>query len=65
MRDALVAPTIDKSALTELRTAEIKLADRASARIQQAVVDAAEVLTPAQRKALLDRMEERRQRHRT
>jgi protein CpxP len=65
MRDALVAPTIDKTALTQLRTAEIKLADQASARIQQAVVDAAEVLTPAQRKTLLDRMEERRQRHRT
>ena len=64
LRSALAAPKVDKGALNELRTAELKLADQASARIQQAVVDAAEVLTPEQRKNLVERIEARRQHNR-
>jgi len=60
IRDALAAPAIDKAALDKLRLDELKLADRASARIQHAVVTAAEVLTPEQRRNLLERIEERR-----
>jgi periplasmic protein CpxP/Spy len=56
LRDALVQPAIDRDAVNRLRQEELQLADQASARIQEAVLAAAEVLTPEQRKALLDRM---------
>lgn len=64
IRATLAAPAIDKAAIDNLRVSELKLADQASLRIQQAVLAAAEVLTPEQRKALADRIEERRRRHR-
>lgn len=60
MRATLGAPTIDKAGLDKLRVAELKLADQASSRIQRAVLAAAEVLTPEQRRTLLERIEERR-----
>jgi len=54
--DLLAAPTVDRAAIERLRTSEIQLADQASKRIAQAIADAAEVLTPEQRKALAERI---------
>lgn len=47
--DLLMAPTIDRVALEQLRVEQIQRADVASKRILAAVTDAAEVLTPEQR----------------
>lgn len=43
---------VDPSALEALRARQIGIADEASRRLTRAVADAAEVLTPAQRKGL-------------
>jgi Spy/CpxP family protein refolding chaperone len=51
---ALSGATIDREALEQARKAEIKLADQASARLVQAVADAADVLTPEQRTQLAE-----------
>lgn len=64
IRATLAAPTVDKAAVDSLRVSELKLADQASLRIQQAVLAAADVLTPEQRKALAERIAQRRQRQR-
>lgn len=56
IRDALVQPTLDRDTVNRLRQEELQLADQASARVQEAVLAAAAVLTPEQRKALVDRM---------
>lgn len=64
MRAALAAPAIDKAALDKLRVDELRLADQASVRIQRAVLATADVLTPEQRRSLLDRIDERRQQRR-
>lgn len=64
LRAALLAPAIDKAALDSLRVSELKLADQAALRLQEALLAAAEVLTPEQRKAIAERLEQRRQRHR-
>jgi Spy/CpxP family protein refolding chaperone len=48
----LAAPTIDRGALEQLRAARIADLDRASKVMVQAMADAAEVLTPAQREKL-------------
>jgi Spy/CpxP family protein refolding chaperone len=47
-------PAVDRDALERLRQAEMQLAEEASRRIVQAVADAADALTPEQRRALLD-----------
>lgn len=47
---ALSAETIDRDRLETLRAAEMVIAGNASERITRALADAAEVLTPAQRK---------------
>lgn len=52
----LSAPTIDRAALEQLRSEQIHQADLASQRILQAVEDAAEVLTPAQRAKLAEHL---------
>ena len=64
MRDArmqavalLSQPTIDRAALEALRANQLQLAEQASRRVTQALADAADVLTPDQRKALSDRIE--------
>ncbi len=53
-RDILTQPTVDRAELEKLRTEQIALADSVSKRISQALADAAEVLTPEQRKKLND-----------
>jgi Spy/CpxP family protein refolding chaperone len=53
----LAAPTIDRPKLEALRTDQMKLADAATKRVSDAVADVAEVLTPAQRADLANRVE--------
>lgn len=55
------APTIDKARLETLRTEQMKDAEAISRRITQALTDAAEVLSPEQRKKLAEHIAERRQ----
>jgi len=55
-RELLSQPTIDRAAIDALRTAQVQTFDAVSKRITQALEDAAEVLTPAQRTALADEL---------
>ncbi len=55
----LTQPTIDRAALEQVRADEMRLADQVSRRITQAVADAAEVLTPAQRIKLAEHIKKR------
>ncbi len=55
--ERLTQPSVDRAGLEQLRQAELRLADQASARIVQAVADAADVLTPDQRAALVQHLE--------
>ena len=48
---------IDRAALEEIRKSELALADEASKRFVRAMADAAEVLTPEQRQALVQRFD--------
>jgi len=52
--EALAAPSIDRAHIEDLRAAQIKALDEASKRLVTAISDAAEVLTPEQRKALVE-----------
>jgi len=52
MRDLLTQTTIDRGAIEKLRAEQIATVDALSKRIAQAVGDAAEVLTPDQRRKL-------------
>ena len=54
-RDLLAAPAINRADLEKLRAEQIGSADAVSKRIVQAIADAAELLTPEQRKKLNDR----------
>jgi len=54
----LAQDTIDRAALENLRAEHIRVADEASKRIVQLIADVADVLTPAQRKALVAHMSE-------
>jgi Spy/CpxP family protein refolding chaperone len=56
----LTSDTIDRGAIEALRAEQLQLAEQASRRIAQSLADAAEVLTPAQRKELAARMEKHR-----
>jgi len=60
MREALAAATIDHNKVEQLRQDRMKLADATSKRLSDALVEAAEVLTPAQRADLAARMQRRR-----
>jgi Spy/CpxP family protein refolding chaperone len=57
---ALAAATIDRAKIEALRQEQLKLNDTTSKRMTDAITDAAEVLTPAQRAELAKRMERRR-----
>ncbi len=63
--ELLAADSIDRGAIEALRAEHIVLAEQASKRFAQALADVAEVLTPAQRKQIAERMESfgRRWRH--
>jgi periplasmic protein CpxP/Spy len=56
---ALKAEKVDRAAIEQLRTEQLALGETASKRAMQALTDAAEVLTPAQRAALIDRWQRR------
>ncbi|MFN3348651.1 Spy/CpxP family protein refolding chaperone [Pseudorhodoplanes sp.] len=55
-RELLTATTIDRAAMEKLRADQIALADSVSKRVTQALGDAAEVLSPEQRRKLADRL---------
>lgn len=61
--ELLTGERVDPAALESLRAEQIALADDASRRFTRALAEAAQVLTPAQRKELAERLE-RRHRHR-
>lgn len=52
----LTAPTVDRTAIEAFRADKLALADRASRRIAEALGAAAEVLTPAQRAEIGERL---------
>jgi Spy/CpxP family protein refolding chaperone len=60
MAEALAAATIDRAKIEQLRGDRMKLADATSKRLTDAMVEAAEVLTPAQRADLAARFQRRR-----
>jgi Spy/CpxP family protein refolding chaperone len=62
--ELLSQPGIDRAALELLRAEQMQLAETASRRIAQALADVAEVLTPEQRAALVERMQQMRSAHR-
>ena len=53
---ALTQTPVDRAALEAARSAHLQVADQASKRIVQLIADVADVLTPAQRKALADHL---------
>ena len=57
--DLLAGDRVDRGALEALRGEQIGLADQASRRLSQALADAAEVLTPEQRKNIAQRLQRR------
>lgn len=56
----IASPRIDRAAAERLRAERVEAIDRASRRLTDAVLEAAEVLTPEQRVALVEKFEERR-----
>ena len=54
--ELLTRPTVDRAAIEAFRAEQIALADAASRRIAQALADAAEILTPDQRRKIDDRL---------
>jgi len=60
--DLLTQDNVDRGAIERLRAEQLQLASDGSKRLVQALTDAAEVLNPAQRKALGERMQHRRRR---
>ena len=60
--ELLSAPVIDKVALEQARLAQVQAVDARSRRMTQALADAAEVLTPAQRVQAAARVKERMER---
>jgi periplasmic protein CpxP/Spy len=59
MAEALAAATIDRAKVEQLRGDRMKIADATSKRLTDALVEAAEVLTPAQRADLVARFQRR------
>ena len=57
--ELLTADTIDRNAVEALRAEHLQLAEQASKRLTEALADVADVLTPAQRRQLAERMERR------
>jgi Spy/CpxP family protein refolding chaperone len=59
----LTQPTIDQAAFQQLQTQQQQLADKISQRRDQALIDAAQVLTPEQRADLAKRWHKRGEHH--
>jgi Spy/CpxP family protein refolding chaperone len=59
-RQLLTQPTVDRAAIEALRAEQIAKIDAASKRLVQAIGDAAEVLTPEQRRKIADHIQEHR-----
>lgn len=57
--ELLSQPSVDRAALEKLRVSKLQHADAASRRVTQALGDAAEVLTPEQRKKLAEHIARR------
>ena len=55
-RELLTQQTIDRAEIERFRTEHVALADAFSKRVAQAIGDAAEILTPEQRRKLADRL---------
>ena len=53
--DLFTRDHVDRAAFEKLRREQMELADQASKRLTEALADAAEVLTPLQRKQLAER----------
>lgn len=58
LHEILAGATIDRARLEAVRAEQLRLADEASKRIVDGIADAAEVLTPEQRAALVANIEE-------
>ncbi|HXF55910.1 MAG TPA: periplasmic heavy metal sensor [Hyphomicrobiaceae bacterium] len=61
-RDLLTQQSVDRAAIEAFRAEQMQLAESASRRIAQALGDAAEVLTPEQRRKIADYLQEMRER---
>ena len=59
-RSLLTQPNLSRTDIEAFRTEQMALADQFSKRVSQALGEAAEVLTPAQRQKIADHMAERR-----
>jgi Spy/CpxP family protein refolding chaperone len=57
---ALKAPQVDRAGIEELRTKQLQLAESMSKKMQDSLLEAAEILNPTQRAALVDRWQARR-----
>jgi len=55
-RELLTQPTIDRAEIEKFRTEQVALADTFTKRVSQAIGDAADILTPDQRRKLNDRL---------
>ena len=64
LHDLLLANTIDRAALEQLRTERLADAERISKNLVSALADVAEVLSPEQRKLLDERINQFRSMHR-
>lgn len=58
----LTGETIDRAAIERLRSEQLQLAESGSQRLVEAIADAADVLTPEQRKTLAERLLHRHRR---
>jgi Spy/CpxP family protein refolding chaperone len=64
MGQVMAASTIDVARVEQLRKQTVATMDKISALTTQGMVSSAQVLTPDQRKAVLQKLEERRHHHR-
>lgn len=62
--ELLTQPRVDRTALEQARAADMQTADQISKRMTQAMADAAEVLTPAQRAKVAEHFKNRMERMR-
>jgi Spy/CpxP family protein refolding chaperone len=61
--ELLARPTIDRAQIERVRVEQMQLGDQVTKRMTQALLDAADVLSPQQRVKLAERWEQRRGRH--